>query len=54
MAALGVPIDNDPLYPDIVAVAPGDFTRPLGLIAHRLAFDDPLTGQRRMFVSSRP
>lgn len=54
MAALGVPIDNDPLYPDIVAVEAGDFTRPLGLIAHRLAFDDPLTGQRRMFVSSRP
>ena len=53
MAVLGVPIDNDPLYPEVVNVDPGDFSRPLRLIAHRLAFDDPLTGQRRSFVSSR-
>lgn len=53
MAALGVPIDNDPLYPDVLAVDPGDFSRPLRLIAHRLEFDDPLSGQRRVFVSSR-
>ena len=53
MAGLGVPIDNDPLYPEILEVDPGDFTRPLRLIAHRLEFDDPLTGERRCFVSSR-
>ena len=53
MAGLGVPIDNDPLYPDVLEVAPGDFSRPLRLIAHRLEFDDPITGQRRTFVSSR-
>ncbi|MFM8600311.1 MAG: pseudouridine synthase [Mycobacterium sp.] len=53
LAGLGVPIDNDPLYPDVLAVDPGDFSRPLRLIAHRLEFGDPLTGQRRVFVSSR-
>lgn len=53
MAGLGLPIDNDPLYPEVVALDPGDFSRPLALIAHRLEFDDPLTGQRRVFVSSR-
>ncbi|MGV1005671.1 MAG: pseudouridine synthase [Candidatus Nanopelagicales bacterium] len=54
MAGLGVPIDNDTLYPDVVEVAPDDFTRPLRLVAQRLEFDDPLTGARRTFVSSRP
>lgn len=53
MASLGVPIDNDPLYPNVIDVAPGDFTAPLRLVAHRLEFDDPLTGEHRRFVSSR-
>lgn len=53
MAGLEVPIDNDPLYPRILGVDPTDFTRPLRLVAHRLEFDDPLTGERRCFVSSR-
>ena len=53
MASLGLPIDNDPLYPDVLDVGPGDFTAPLRLVAHRLEFDDPLTGERRCFVSCR-
>jgi tRNA pseudouridine32 synthase/23S rRNA pseudouridine746 synthase len=53
MAALGIPIDNDPLYPDVIDVEAGDFTAPLRLIAQRLGFNDPLTGERRCFVSSR-
>jgi tRNA pseudouridine32 synthase/23S rRNA pseudouridine746 synthase len=53
MAALGVAIDNDPLYPKVIAIDSDDFTAPLSLIAHRLEFDDPLTGARRCFVSSR-
>jgi len=53
MATLGVAIDNDPLYPEVIDVQPGDFTAPLRLIAQRLEFDDPLTGHRRCFVSSR-
>ena len=53
MASLGVPIDNDPLYPDVVDVDGADFSRPLQLLAYRLAFDDPVAGVRREFVSSR-
>ena len=53
MATLGVPIDNDPLYPEVLPVQPVDFTAPLRLIAQRLEFDDPLTGEHRSFVSSR-
>ncbi|TGD86792.1 pseudouridine synthase [Mycolicibacterium sp. CH28] len=52
MASLGLPIDNDPLYPRIVEVAADDFSAPLQLLAHRLEFDDPFTGQSRSFVSS--
>ncbi|WP_299569012.1 pseudouridine synthase [uncultured Williamsia sp.] len=58
MASLGVPIVDDPLYPEVrpdLAALPdeGDFSRPLRLVAKRLAFDDPLTGHRREFVSRR-
>ncbi|HEX5142883.1 MAG TPA: pseudouridine synthase [Mycobacterium sp.] len=53
MASLGVPISGDPLYPNVVDVAPDDFSTPLQLIAQRLEFDDPVTGQRRVFVSER-
>lgn len=53
MAALGLPITGDPLYPTVVDVAPDDFSAPLHLLAHTLAFDDPLSGVRREFVSRR-
>ncbi|WP_231633816.1 MULTISPECIES: pseudouridine synthase [unclassified Mycobacterium] len=53
MAALGVPIDGDPLYPDVIDVPADDFRTPLRLLAQRIEFDDPLTGQRREFVSRR-
>ena len=53
MASLGLPIAGDPLYPNVIDVASGDFSRPLQLIAHRLEFDDPKTGERRSFVSRR-
>ncbi len=51
MASLGLPIHGDPLYPNIVDVAPDDFSTPLQLPAHCLEFDDPVTGERRRFVS---
>ena len=54
MASLGIPILGDPLYPDVVDVAPDDFSAPLRLLAHRLEFDDPVTGMRREFASGRP
>jgi tRNA pseudouridine32 synthase/23S rRNA pseudouridine746 synthase len=30
-----------------------DFANPLQLLARSLAFDDPVTGQQRVFVSQR-
>lgn len=52
--ALGVPILGDPLYPEVAPVtAPGDFRRPLQLLARGLEFTDPVTGARHSFVSGR-
>lgn len=53
MASLGRPIAGDPWYPDVIDVAPDDFSAPLQLLAQRLEFDDPLSGERRAFVSGR-
>ena len=58
MAILGTPIAGDPLYPEVrpeLAELPdaGDFSQPLRLVAHALAFTDPLTGQHRRFESTR-
>ena len=53
MASLGLPILGDPLYPRVLDVAPDDFSTPLQLLAHTLAFDDPVTGARRTFTSRR-
>lgn len=54
MASLGLPIDGDPLYPNIIDVAADDFSSPLRLLAQRIEFDDPVTGVRRVFGSRRP
>ena len=54
MHALGLPIVGDDLYPTIEERAYDDFSRPLELVARRLAFDDPITGAHRVFVSSVP
>ena len=53
MAALGAPILNDPFYPQVTDApgAPDDYSKPLKLLARGLAFDDPLTGERRRFES---
>jgi tRNA pseudouridine32 synthase/23S rRNA pseudouridine746 synthase len=51
MAALGAPIRNDRLYPQLTAAAADDFARPLQLLARELRFADPLTGAERVFVS---
>ena len=53
MASLGLPIINDPWYPEVLQVAPDDFSRPLQLLAHRLEFSDPVSGRQRKFVSTR-
>ncbi|WP_426689670.1 pseudouridine synthase [Rhodanobacter ginsengiterrae] len=51
MAAMGAPIINDTLYPALTGKADDDHQRPLKLLAHSLAFIDPLTGQSRRFTS---
>ena len=53
MASLGIPIEGDPLYPDVIDVAADDFSTPLRLLAQRIEFTDPVTGLRREFVSRR-
>lgn len=53
LSSLGIPIVGDPFYPEFVSVPADDFSTPLQLVARRLAFDDPLTGVRREFVSRR-
>ena len=51
MASIGLPLLNDSLYPDVLDVESGDFTRPLQLLAQRLEFVDPVSGRQRDFVS---
>ena len=49
MAALGAPLLNDPLYPEISHRAAEDYASPLQLLAKSLAFTDPLSGEARCF-----
>ncbi|MGH8107720.1 MAG: pseudouridine synthase [Arenimonas sp.] len=51
MAALGIPILNDLIYPAHRAADQDDFDKPLQLLAQRIAFADPITGQQRAFES---
>ncbi|KFI96102.1 pseudouridine synthase [Bifidobacterium stellenboschense] len=54
MNSIGLPIAGDDFYPRIRQRAYDDFGEPLALVARRLAFDDPVTGERREFVSRVP
>ncbi|HEX4853658.1 pseudouridine synthase [Arenimonas sp.] len=51
LAGLGAQIVGDPLYP-VLDDAPEDFARPLKLLARRLVFRDPLSGEPRVFETS--
>lgn len=53
LAALGIPIHNDPLYPELRSEAADDFSAPLQLLARALEFRDPLDGRTRRFESRR-
>lgn len=53
LSGLGIPIRFDPFYPVLTNPDPRDFSRPLQLLARRLTFTDPVTGQRRDFRSRR-
>lgn len=49
--SLGIPLRNDPLYPDVEHTPIDDFSSPLGLLAKELAFVDPVDGTPRTFAS---
>ena len=55
MCALGLPIEGDRFYPQVLRGpdADEDFAHPLQLLAHSLRFVDPVTGQTRHFESQR-
>ncbi len=51
LAALGVPINNDKLYPSMISSDDDDFSSPLKLLAKSISFQDPLTGRQHYFES---
>lgn len=51
MNHLGIAIVHDSFYPVVAHAADDDFSRPLQLLAKRLEFIDPLTGEMMAFES---
>ena len=51
LAALGIPIINDTLYPVFTPSEIDDFSRPLKLLAKSISFLDPLSGRKHYFES---
>ena len=53
MSGLGFRIINDRVYPDLQPERDDDFDQPLQLLAKRVRFHDPISGQHREFQSGR-
>ncbi len=53
MSGLGFGILNDRYYPELQAEGEDDFHTPLQLVAQKLRFRDPISGQIREFASER-
>lgn len=53
MAALGIPILNDPFYPSVQFKQDHDYAAPLQLLAQRIGFIDPMTQQAVAYVSQQ-
>ena len=55
MNALGLPIEGDQFYPQVLRGPEDgeDFSQPLQLLARSMAFTDPVTGQPRSFTSGQ-
>jgi len=51
MAALGLPIAGDGIYPVLTPETAPDYARPLQLLARAIAFTDPISGQAQRFES---
>ena len=52
LAALGIAIINDTLYPLLSIQKEDDFSNPLKLLAKSLSFQDPVSGKEHYFESS--
>lgn len=52
-AALGFPIHNDRIYPKLLAENTDDYAKPLQLLAKSIEFNDPISGEKRVFTSAR-
>lgn len=53
LAALGIPIINDKLYPVLTPAPDDDFSKPLKLLAKSISFRDPLSGREHYFESGK-
>lgn len=55
MCALGIPIDGDQFYPEVLRgpEESEDFGQALQLLAETIAFMDPITGEKRKFASQQ-
>jgi len=53
MAALGLPIVGDGIYPILTPEGSADYSHPLQLLAKTIAFVDPLSAVPRQFASQR-
>jgi tRNA pseudouridine32 synthase/23S rRNA pseudouridine746 synthase len=53
MCAMGIPIDGDQFYPEVLRGPEEieDFSQALQLLAEKIAFTDPITGEEREFKS---
>ena len=50
---LGIPLVNDPLYPEVLEIDIDNFSSALALLSRSLAFTDPVDGTPRRFISQR-
>lgn len=53
MAHIGSGIENDPLYPQVKEDRSNDFSKPMMLLAKKLEFQDPCSGEQMLFESKR-
>lgn len=53
LTSLGIPIVDDPFYPELIERPLDDFSHPLRLLARELSFTDPVDGRARRFTSVR-
>ena len=53
MAALGLPMVGDGIYPTLTPEGSANYDQPLQLLAKSIAFTDPITGDSRLFQSQK-